>query len=620
MSSKAEALATATPAALDEPVLLERLLALTPDRVALVALETGEVLYANRSLGEALGHAPGDAEGLAACVHPPDREAFDAHRAALRTLGEGEALTLVARVRHADGTPRWLEVRDAIYRRGQDGGVQVLRVVRDVSEARRDAKALREREALHRLLAEGAQAMVCRHAADGTYAYVSSASVDLLGAPPESLVGTDPRTHVHPLDRESVPEGAFSGAEPGARPRTFIARMQHAAGHYVWVETVLVPMENAGGEVVLSTSRDVTRRMEASAARARERALLEAIFDALPDPTLVTDPQRRIVRVSRSVARTFGYEPDELLGRTAEPLYAHSEEFEATGRRYFHPTTRLAETQFPARYRRKGGEEFDGETSAGVVRDESGLVLGYLGIVRDVSDRLAMLRDLEAANAELAQFAYVASHDLQAPLRSIMGFGELLADELGDEVDGDARRYLDRVVTSAARMRDLILSLLEYSRAGDGDQPFALVSLGSVLATCVQDLPDDAGARVVLPDSLPTVLGDATQLQRVFANLLSNALKFRRPDVPAEVRVEGRRLPRQRVEVTVADNGIGIAEEDFARVFKVFQRLHTRSEFPGDGIGLAIVRRIVERHGGRVELRSAVGRGSTFRVVLRAAG
>jgi hypothetical protein len=227
-------------------------------------------------------------------------------------------------------------------------------------------------------------------------------------------------------------------------------------------------------------------------------------------------------------------------------------------------------------------------------------------------------QELERSNAELEQFAYVASHDLQEPLRTIASYTQLLARRYRDKLDSDANEFMDFIVDAATRMQDLINDLLSYSRVGTRGHEFQPTDLNKVLENALQNLDlriKDSGATVTF-DNLPTLLGDDRQLLQLFQNLIGNALKFR-GEVPPKVHVGVIQHPGEYV-FSVRDNGIGIDPQYAERIFLVFQRLHARGEYPGTGIGLAICKKIVERHGGRIWVESAPGKGSTFRFTIPA--
>lgn len=220
--------------------------------------------------------------------------------------------------------------------------------------------------------------------------------------------------------------------------------------------------------------------------------------------------------------------------------------------------------------------------------------------------------DLERSNQELQQFAFVVSHDLQEPLRMVTSYLKLLERRYGDRLDVEAGEYIFYAVDGAARMQALIKGILDLSRVSTRGQEFVPTDCEVVLARVLRNLGvviKESGA-VVTHDPLPTVVADEAQLERVFQNLIGNALKFRGVE-PLQVHVSAKRQTDEWV-LAVRDNGLGIAPAHFGRIFEIFQRLHTREEYPGTGIGLAICRKIVERHGGRIWVESEPGAGATF--------
>lgn len=241
-----------------------------------------------------------------------------------------------------------------------------------------------------------------------------------------------------------------------------------------------------------------------------------------------------------------------------------------------------------------------------------------------VGDRTAALEHANAAlarsNLELQRFAYVASHDMREPLRSVRSFSELLAREYADKLGPSGTRHLGRVIAATARMQALVTDLLEFARIESRVEPFVAVPLSEPVAAALDDLDAvlrETGAEVTIGD-LPTVRCDRVQMVQLFQNLVSNAVKFRRPDVRPRVAITAR-MTSEGCEVSVADNGIGIEQRHWDRIFDIYQRLHTEAAYPGRGIGLATCRRIVERHGGRIWVESVPGDGSIFRFTLQCA-
>jgi PAS domain S-box-containing protein len=311
------------------------------------------------------------------------------------------------------------------------------------------------------------------------------------------------------------------------------------------------------------------------------------------------------------------------LGVSTEEPWDHYEEWESR----LHPEDREAAVQRVQNYLRGQNEEYtssfrlrhnDGSyrwiLSRGEMnRDEHGEPSRMIGVHLDVTDRKRYTEELERTNSELQQFAYVVSHDLQEPLRSIAGFGQFLQRKHDDQFDEDSRQSLAAVVNGSKRMRTLIQDLLRYTSLDTRSLPFSRIHIRSVLEDVLANLDGsvrESRASVVYNGKLPSVWGDRHQLTQLFQNLISNAIKFSR-ELPPEVRVAARQNHNEWL-ISVQDNGLGIATEYHERIFEVFKRLHDRQEHPGNGIGLAICRRVVHRHRGRIWLESEPGKGSTF--------
>ncbi len=268
--------------------------------------------------------------------------------------------------------------------------------------------------------------------------------------------------------------------------------------------------------------------------------------------------------------------------------------------------------------------------SRSIIKFESALQQAYDTLEARVRERT---NDLETSNEallrsnrELEQFSAVASHDLQEPLRKIQAFGDRLHTKCGDKLDPSGQEYLDRILVSAARMRRLIDDLLAFSRLSTRAQPFITTDLNVVAKEVISDLEGrilDTGGQVDVVDELPLLDADPSQMRQLLQNLIVNGLKFHRPGVLPRVRISSRRLADdafvpgvEQCEISVEDNGIGFEEIYLDRIFELFQRLHGRNEYEGTGIGLAICRKIVERHGGRLTATSLPGQGATFLITL----
>jgi PAS domain S-box-containing protein len=348
------------------------------------------------------------------------------------------------------------------------------------------------------------------------------------------------------------------------------------------------------------------------------------LLRAAPDAIVGVGPDGRILEANTQAEQLFGYDPGELVGQPVETLVPQSA-------RTVHPRHRAAYlvdgrprpmgADLDLSGRRKDGVEFPAEISLSSVGTPAGpLVWAF---VRDVSDRqrakVALQdknRELEAANGELEAFSYSVSHDLRAPLRAIAGFCGILLEDYTAALDDEGRRLLGVVVSNAEKMADLIEGLLAFSRAGKEPNRNA-VDLAAIAQSVVDDLRASEPDRDVTVEiqTLPLVWGDAGSLRQVMVNLITNAFKFTRPQPNAQIEI-GCLQRGGDTEVFVRDNGVGFDMRYVNKLFGVFQRLHGAGEFEGTGIGLAIVARIVGKHGGEVWANATPGGGATFHIKL----
>jgi PAS domain S-box-containing protein len=368
----------------------------------------------------------------------------------------------------------------------------------------------------------------------------------------------------------------------------------------------------------------VGRARAETALRKRERTL-QGIFRAAPVGIGMLS-HRIITQANDQLCRMTGYAPDELLGRDSRMLYPDDETYVYVGREEHAQIRADGIGAVETRWRTRDGAVLDILLSSSPVdlsRPHEDVVFNALDITRLRESERALesyMDDLQRSNEELQRFAYVASHDLQEPLRSIVSFSQLLERRYKGKLDEDADDYIGFIVEGGNRMQRLIEDLLQLSRVETKGRPLAPTDTGEVVADALRLMDAsirEAGSTVAVGE-MPTVMADAAQLAQVFQNLLGNALKYRRPDVPPEIRITAERAGAF-WRFAVQDNGIGIEAEYFDRIFVIFQRLHTREEYEGTGIGLAVVRKIVERHGGRVGVESIPGEGSTFSFTLPAA-
>jgi PAS domain S-box-containing protein len=337
-----------------------------------------------------------------------------------------------------------------------------------------------------------------------------------------------------------------------------------------------------------------------------------SLLESIPDAIVIIKPTGEIDMANSRAERLFGYAREELLGQPIEMLVPECFRAQHTG----HRSRYFADAQArPMEGRelvalRKDGSQFPVEISLCPVAVQGEILV--TAAIRDISERKRAAEALAQSNTELQQFAYVASHNLQEPLRAIAGFCQLLAEKYHDQIDAKGQEWLAYVVDGAKHMQELVQGLLRLSRVESEGKPFISTPATDLVGQALQNLDamiQESGAEIAC-DKLPSVQADPWQLVTVFQNLIGNAIKFRSKE-PPQIHVSAEPNGTDCV-FQIRDNGIGIDPKHFGRLFVMFQRLHRREVYPGTGIGLAICKRIVGRHGGRIWLQSELGKGSAF--------
>jgi PAS domain S-box-containing protein len=391
------------------------------------------------------------------------------------------------------------------------------------------------------------------------------------------------------------------------------------------VEIGLNPIITDSGTMILGAIVDLSERK-------RQESRLRATIEGAPMAMLMIDAQGSIVLLNAETERLFGYDRDELRGQKVEVLVP--ERFrrhhpEHRSRFHTHPEARRMGEGRELFGLRKNGSEFPIEIGLSPVHTDLGTFV--LSAIVDISERTRQANEvllaanealrrsneqLERSNIELQRFAYIASHDLQTPLRSIASFVDLIRVTYGESLDEEGRTWIDRIVGSVRHLQELIRHLLDYSRIDSASRSFEAVPMHEVVVDAMNllDAPIRESGATITSGDLPTVQGDRSQLVQLLVNLIGNSLKYRGPEPP---RVEISSAEHANGWVfSLRDNGIGIAPRYHDKVFEIFQRLHNQQEYPGTGIGLAVCRKVVLRHGGSIWIESNEGAGTTFRFTI----
>jgi PAS domain S-box-containing protein len=391
------------------------------------------------------------------------------------------------------------------------------------------------------------------------------------------------------------------------------------------IEIMLSPLENADGILVTAAIRDITVRKAAEVHLGQMESRYRGLLEAAPDAMVVVNQSGGIVLLNVQAEKRFGYTRDELLGQLVTNIIPNgfAERVIADGTRSAaEALAQQIDTGIELVGRRKDHSEFPIEIMLSPLENADGILV--TAAIRDITVRKAAdvhlmqkIDELSRSNEELGQFAYIASHDLQEPLRMVASFTQLLSRRYKGKLDSDADDYIAFAVDGASRMQRLIQDLLTFSRVGTTGRNFVATSSEQALKQALRNLGPaiaECDAQVT-HDALPDVVADASQLTQVFQNLVGNGIKYQTGGTPT-VHISAHRNGRSKWLFEVKDNGLGIDPQYFERIFGMFQRLHKRDEFAGTGIGLAICKKIVERHGGTISVTSQLGQGSTFRFSL----
>ncbi len=537
-----------------------------------------------------------------------------------RVFREGFVRDYPLELRHSKGAVTSVLYNASLYRDENGQVVGVFAAARDITERKKAEDAVRRASAYNRSLLEASLDPLVTIGPDGKITDVNAATEAVTGSPRGELVGTDFS------DYFTEPQDARAGYQQVFREglvRDYPLKLRRRDGRITSVLYNASLYRDEGGKVVgvFAAARDITERERAEEQVRRANAYNRSLLEASLDPLVTIGPNGKITDVNAATEAVTGFQRAHLVGTDFSDYFTHPE----NARQGYQQVFREGFVRnYPLELRHRDGRITSVLYNASVYRDEGGNIIGVFAAARDVTERKRAeeqvrryTEELRRSNQELERFAYIASHDLQEPLRTISSFSQLLARRYQGRLDSDADEFITFLVEAATRMQTLIQDLLAFSRVGTRGAPFVPVECEAVVNAAAENLEVSiakSGA-VISRDLLPQLVADKTQLIQVFQNLFGNAIKFHQPDQPPRIHVSASRYNRS-WQFSVRDNGIGIDREFFDRIFIIFQRLHDREEYPGTGIGLAICKKIIERHGGRIWVESEPGKGSTFHFTI----
>jgi PAS domain S-box-containing protein len=459
----------------------------------------------------------------------------------------------------------------------------------------------------------------CRNDPNWTMVFVSEGSRTLLGCKPEDLIHNQRLAYadlILPEDRSDVEKGVAEGlGSTGSFELFYRIRRLDGQVRHVWEKGRLADRNPPSGHLE-GFIMDISRLKAAEEGLRRSEQRYRTLTEMSQDQIFIVNREGFVLFVNGTASNAIQRDPADLPNRHLSEIFPPQTQqrmmagiLECLETRK--PINRIARIEYP-------GEPLWLDTNLVPMFDDQGRAFAAMGVSRNVTEAReaeervrAFATELQRSNAELERFAFVASHDLQEPLRSVAGFSRLLLKRFGADLDDEGRQYIELALAGAQRMEAMIQDLLAYARLGNARPERQSTDLNVALQEVLQNLQaarEEKAATITIP-TLPVVQGDPGQLRQLFQNLLGNALKFT-AQRPPRISVTARDIP-EGWEFAVEDNGIGIDPADLGRAFEVFARLHPRDAYPGSGLGLPVCRKIVEGHGGRIWLESRLGDGTT---------
>jgi len=533
-----------------------------------------------------------------------------AEDALAQKIGTGIELT----ARRKDGSEFPIEIMLSPLESAE--GILVTAAIRDISVRREAEKHLARMEGRYRGLLEAAPDAMVVVNTGGEIVLLNVQAEKQFGYSRDELIGQQVKNIIPEGFAERLIADDLRSAEDALAQQIGTGIELTALrkdGSEFPIEIMLSPLESAEGILVTAAIRDISVRKASERHLARMEGRYRGLLEAAPDAMVVVNPTGEIVLLNAQAESQFGYSRDELIGQKVTNIIPEGFAERLVADALRSDEDALAQqigTGIELTALRKNGTEFPIELMLSPLESAEGILV--TAAIRDITARrlaeahlLEKVDELNRSNVELGQFAYIASHDLQEPLRMVASYTQLLARRYRGKLDSDADEFIAFAVDGAARMQRLIQDLLAYSRVGTKGQELIDTSSEEALGQALINLRGSIEASGAL----------VTQLIQLFQNLVGNAIKYQSSGVPL-VHVSAAKNGGAKWTFKIKDNGLGIDPQYFERIFGMFQRLHKREEFAGTGIGLAICKKIVERHGGNISVESEPGHGSTFSFAL----
>jgi len=628
------------------------LLEAAPDAMVVVN-QSGEILLVNVQAEKKFGYRRDELIGQKVKDIIPEgfaeRLIADAARSTADALAQHMGTGIELSGRRKDGSEFPIEIMLSPLESAE--GILVTAAIRNIS-ARKDAeKHLAQMEGRYRGLLEAAPDAMVVVNQGGEIVLVNVQAEKQFGYPRDELVGQKVKNIIpEGFAERLISDATRSAADALAQQIGMGIELsgRRKDGSEFPIEIMLSPLESAEGILVTAAIRNIGGRKAAEKHLVQMEGRYRGLLEAAPDAMVVVNQTGEIVLLNVQAEKQFGYRRDELLGQRMKNIIP-----EGFAERLVADASRSVADALAQQIgmgielsgRRKDGSEFPIEIMLSPLESAEGILV--TAAIRNISARKKSERDntqlenqatvmrsahdelelrvsertkelafanqiLEQSNLELKQFAYIASHDLQSPLRSISGFVQLLKMEYEDKLSEEAVDWIRRTVQSIGQMQTLIRDLLSYSRVDARSVPFTRIPFLDIVndaLTLLESSIRDSGGRVTW-DQLPVIMGDRSQLVQLIQNLIGNGLTYR-GDKPPHIHLSAERSGKEWV-FSVCDNGIGIDPKHYEQIFEIFKRLHDQKDYPGTGIGLAVCRRVVIRHGGRIWVQSEPGHGSTF--------